>query len=57
LVQHVETYLKKENQYTIWFNARIIAIGFYEKLGYVKIGEPFEIDTIGIHYIMYKQEN
>ena len=56
LVCHVEAYLKKENQYTIWFNARIVAIGFYEKLGYVKIGEPFEIDTIGIHYIMYKKQ-
>lgn len=55
LVRHVETHLKKENQYTIWFNARIVAIGFYEKLGYVKIGKPFEIDTIGIHYIMYKK--
>jgi GNAT superfamily N-acetyltransferase len=56
LVHHVEVYLKKEKQYAIWFNARIVAIGFYEKLGYVKIGAPFEIDTIGIHYIMHKKQ-
>ena len=56
LVRHVEDYLKRENQHTIWFNARIIAIGFYEKLGFVKIGDSFEIDTIGVHYIMYKKQ-
>ena len=55
LVRHVEAYLKKQKQYTIWFNARNIAVGFYEKMDFVKIGVPFEIDTIGVHYIMYKK--
>lgn len=53
-VAHLKT---NENNYTLWFNARIIAIGFYEKLGFEKIGDAFEIDTIGVHYIMYKKYN
>ena len=58
LVREVESYLKaNESHYTIWFNARIIAVGFYEKMGFEKIGNPFEIDTIGIHYIMYKKQH
>ncbi|WP_309641993.1 GNAT family N-acetyltransferase [Flavobacterium sp.] len=58
LVREVESYLKaNENNYTLWFNARIIAVGFYEKMGFEKIGNAFEIDTIGIHYIMYKKQH
>jgi len=56
LLQHAESYLKREEQYTIWFNARIIALDFYKKMGFIQIGEPYEIDTIGIHYTMYKKE-
>jgi GNAT superfamily N-acetyltransferase len=56
LVNEAVAYLKThENNYTLWFNARIIAIGFYEKLGFEKIGDAFEIDTIGVHYMMYKK--
>ncbi|WP_298221605.1 GNAT family N-acetyltransferase [Flavobacterium sp.] len=56
LVHEAESHLKTHhNNYTLWFNARIKAVGFYEKLGFEKTGQPFEIDTIGIHYIMYKK--
>lgn len=58
LVNEAVAFLKtNEDKYTLWFNARIIAVGFYEKLGFEKIGDAFEIDTIGVHYIMYKKYN
>ena len=39
----------------VWCNARIVAVGFYEKLGYQTIGDPFEVEYIGIHYVMFKK--
>ena len=57
LLQHAESYLKREAHYTIWFNARIVAIEFYKKMDFIQIGKPYEIDTIGVHYTMYKIEN
>lgn len=39
----------------IWCNARKIAVSFYKKNGYVISGEPFEIPSIGLHYVMGKK--
>ena len=39
----------------LWFHARINAKSFYEKQGYMVIGEPFEIPQVGTHYVMYKE--
>ncbi len=36
----------------IWCNARASAFGFYEKLGFVIVGELFEIEGIGAHAVM-----
>jgi GNAT superfamily N-acetyltransferase len=55
LLQYVENYLKSHKAQTIWFNARLAAIGFYKKLGYSITGKPFEIGDIGIHYTMFKE--
>jgi ribosomal protein S18 acetylase RimI-like enzyme len=57
LILHAVSYLQQEKNFLIWFNARIIAIGFYEKLGFQKTGNPFEIEPIGIHYIMFKKHS
>lgn len=54
LVQKAEQYVKQQNGEAIWFNAREIAVGFYKKMGYTIIGEPFNMEDIGIHHIMYK---
>ncbi|MEX0996122.1 MAG: GNAT family N-acetyltransferase [Flavobacteriaceae bacterium] len=43
---------KKKN--LIWCNARIIAVPFYERLGYKTIGNSFEIPQVGTHFAMYK---
>ena len=54
LVIHAENYAKNQNASLVWFNARIIAVPFYRKLGYEILGAPFEIGDIGPHHIMYK---
>ncbi|TCI64744.1 GNAT family N-acetyltransferase [Exiguobacterium sp. SH3S1] len=39
-----------------WCNAREVAVRFYERNGLVIIGDPFEIEGIGTHYVMlYKK--
>jgi GNAT superfamily N-acetyltransferase len=35
-----------------WCNARIEAVGFYEKLGWTVLGTQFDIPTIGPHLVM-----
>jgi GNAT superfamily N-acetyltransferase len=55
LIQYSEEYLTAENDPLIWFNARVSAIGFYEKMGYQTIGNEFEIEGIGKHLVMFKK--
>lgn len=55
LVQHCEMVLSQGNTSLIWFNARENAVGFYRKMGYEIIGEPFDIKGIGTHYVMWKK--
>jgi len=54
ILKNAEVMAQNKNIHTIWCNARIIAVPFYQKLGFQKIGKPFEITPIGIHYVMYK---
>ena len=39
----------------LWCNARLVAISFYESLGFEILGEIFNIEGIGPHYYMYKK--
>ena len=55
LLKKAEELILGKNIHIIWCNARIIAVPFYEKLGFQKISEPFEIAPIGIHFVMYKK--
>ena len=55
LVLYTEDYVRKQKGNLIWFNARELAVGFYEKLNYQKTGEPFLIPDVGLHYIMFKK--
>ena len=38
----------------LWCKARLVAIDFYESLGFIKTGPIYEIEGIGPHYTMYK---
>ncbi|NUY81691.1 GNAT family N-acetyltransferase [Flavobacterium sp. MAH-1] len=55
LVDAAEDKARRAAADLIWFNARLIAVGFYEKMGYKITGKPFEIGDIGPHYVMFKR--
>ena len=55
LMLHIETELRSGKPIFLWFNARESAVGFYRKLGYETLGNPFDIGDIGTHYIMCKK--
>jgi len=54
ILNFAEAILKKDNPVIIWCNARKFAIPFYEKNNYKKIGKPFNVAGIGVHYVMSK---
>lgn len=41
-----------ERDLDLWCNARVSALGFYEKLGWVIEGAEFDVPDVGPHYIM-----
>jgi [ribosomal protein S5]-alanine N-acetyltransferase len=49
--------LKNQNHDILWCDARLIAFGFYEKMGFTKKGKMYEIPLIGPHYLMWKSIN
>jgi len=55
LVKAAEDYIKTAGGEAIWFNAREIAVGFYDKMGYKIIGDPFTLGDIGIHHVMCRE--
>lgn len=54
LLKEAEQDLLKHDLDFLWFNARIKAFPFYERLGFKYHGDIFEIDRIGPHKVMYK---
>lgn len=46
----------KQNLCTLlWCNARKTATGYYQKVGFERVGEEFDIPTVGPHYLMFKK--
>lgn len=39
----------------LWCNARKAATGYYETVGFEKVGDEFEVDKIGTHVLMFKR--
>tara|TARA_R100000306_G_scaffold62554_1_gene73212 strand:+ start:9697 stop:10149 length:453 start_codon:yes stop_codon:yes gene_type:complete len=54
LVAEGEARLKAQGYDLLWCNARIKALNFYTRKGFKIEGEPFEIEPIGTHYLLYK---
>lgn len=46
---------KQHVKFGLWFNARLSAVGFYEKMNFKKHGDVFEISPIGPHYVMFQE--
>ncbi len=49
-----EEKLTKINVDRLWFNAREIALKFYRNHGYETLGNSFNIEGVGIHFLMTK---
>lgn len=47
--------IEKNHVNILWCNARIEAIGFYEKVGFKSLGQEFEIEGVGAHKLMFKR--
>ncbi len=55
ILKHAEQFAKQKNADLMWFNARKIAFGFYQKCAYERVGELFEIEKVGTHSVMFKK--
>ncbi|WP_440067400.1 GNAT family N-acetyltransferase [Tenacibaculum discolor] len=53
LIEEAKRTLKAKDINVLWCNARKEAVGFYESLNFVTIGEEFEVQKVGPHFKMY----
>jgi len=53
LMRFTMEYFKNQGIEILWCNAREVAFGFYQKLGFKSIGDNFKIPEIGVHRVMY----
>lgn len=56
LVDAIKKHCREQGGQIIWCNARESARGFYEKLGFTAVGEPFLIPEIGPHFLMKRPQ-
>lgn len=49
--------LKSEDVEILWCDARKVALGFYEKMGFEVIGDFYEVRNVGPHKLMYYRIN
>lgn len=54
IIDFIVVLLKDKNCNILWCNAREAAKTFYVKNGFSIIGEPFNIEGIGKHFIMHR---
>jgi|TARA_R110000782_G_C14819291_1_gene413970 [ribosomal protein S5]-alanine N-acetyltransferase len=54
LIEFAIKELKNRKADLLWCDARKVALGFYEKMGFNVIGDFYEIPIIGPHKLMYK---
>lgn len=55
LLELISNHLEATSQETLlWFNAREVAIPFYESSGFIAVGEFFPVPKIGQHKVMWK---
>lgn len=55
LIKYAEDRLRSMNIQVLWFHARTSAVAFYQKMGYVTVGEELHLEPAGAHFIMYKE--
>ncbi len=52
IVRFAEAYAREQNAARLWCNARATAVGFYERCGWMKEGDEFDVAGIGGHFVM-----
>lgn len=55
ILEFIDKFLSAKDVDMVWCNARIKALGFYKKMGYITKGKAFNIPKIGLHFVMYKE--
>jgi len=53
LVEFAKKHLTESKANYVWCNARQVAVGFYQRLGFEIISPKFDVPGIGPHYVMY----
>lgn len=54
LIEHGLQLLSEQGEEVLWCDARIGAIPFYEKLGFSKLPQVYDVPNIGPHQFMWK---
>ncbi|MAZ47928.1 MAG: GNAT family N-acetyltransferase [Halobacteriovoraceae bacterium] len=54
LLQTAFPIIKRNHVNLLWCNAKEAAVGFYEKMGFEKNSDTFEIEGVGPHILMHK---
>ena len=57
LLERVHDFVARSGGGLLWCNARVSAQGFYEREGFVVVGEPWEETGIGPHVRMHDAAN
>ncbi|MFD1294414.1 GNAT family N-acetyltransferase [Lutibacter holmesii] len=55
MVKKAVELLKANSIDVLWCNAREVAVPFYLKQGFTVVGELFDIEFVGPHYVMKKE--
>ncbi|MGY6562181.1 MAG: GNAT family N-acetyltransferase [Luteibaculaceae bacterium] len=55
LLNEAFTILQDKGINILWCDARLAAVPFYEKLGFIKIGDIYQKPNVGPHYLMYRE--
>jgi GNAT superfamily N-acetyltransferase len=48
-------HIRAHNAEYLWCNARLNAVGFYERMGFEAVGDQFDMPGIGPHYVMWRR--
>lgn len=57
VIDFAKVELKNRGIELLWCDAREIALGFYEKMGFTIVGDFYDIPQIGPHKLMYYKIN
>ena len=55
IINEVESLLKNKKVSYLWMNARVKALDFYLKLNYTNSEITYNMNEIGLHYMLYKK--